>query len=59
MSHKFPVCQLLPKDARDALVAASKRPYHERQVAIDETVARIKRKYPQFFRQLKEYVYES
>jgi hypothetical protein len=52
------VCQVLPPDARDALVAASRLPDpHERQRAIEAATERAQRRYPQFFKvtPLKEF----
>lgn len=41
----------LPKDVRDALVAASKiRDPKEKQAAVQEAIERAQIKYPQFFK---------
>lgn len=41
---------LLPKDARDALIAAAQVPYtHARKIAVQEAIDRAKRKYPHLF----------
>lgn len=46
---------LLPKDARDALFAASQiaNP-RERSIAVQAATERIKKRYPQFFKTEKE-----
>lgn len=42
---------LLPQDAREALIAASKvTPARERQRAIEAATERVQRKYPQLFK---------
>lgn len=44
------VSTLLPKDARDALIAASQiRNPRDRSIAVQEAAERAKRRYPQFF----------
>lgn len=45
------VCNVLPADARDALVAASRLPDpRERQRAIEAAIERAQRRHPQFFK---------
>lgn len=41
------VCKLLPKPAREALVAAARTAC---LATLDATIARVKARYPQFFR---------
>lgn len=44
-------CNVLPKDARDALIAASQLPNErQRQLAVQEAIERAQRRYPQFFK---------
>lgn len=51
-----PVSELLPKDARDALVAASQlRDERVRAAAVQAAIECAQRRYPQFFKFNKEY----
>lgn len=46
------ISKLLPRDARDALVLASRVPdERDRRLAVDAAIDRVKSRYPQFFKQ--------
>lgn len=45
------VSNLLPRDARDALVMAGRVPdERDRRLAVDAAIDRVKSRYPQFFK---------
>ena len=59
MAPDLPISNLLPAEARNALIAAAKTVHSaadplRRQKAIEKTTQRIKSQYPEFFKTPKE-----